>query len=97
METGVCTSCSYQSVTLDLVKTQPFNSLVTSAPVNPGALEVPPEVPMGDFPLENQGATLDGTCKCWSPLTTSSVVKSFREAEGYKVLRDNFSTPGGGG
>ena len=67
METGGCTSCSYQSVMLDLVKTQPFNFLVTSAPVNPGALEVPPEVSMGPFPLEGQGAARDGTGDCWLP------------------------------
>ena len=52
MERGGCTSCSYQSVMLDLMKTQPFDFLVTSAPVNSGALEVPPKVTMGPFPLE---------------------------------------------
>ena len=52
MERGGCTSCSSQSVMLDLMKTQPFDFLVTSTPVDSGALEVSPEVSMGPFPLE---------------------------------------------
>ena len=64
MKTGGSTSCSCQSVMLHLVKTQPFYFLITSAPINPGALEVPPEVSMGPFPLEGQGAARDRTGDC---------------------------------
>lgn len=58
---GGYTACSQEPVVLDLVKISPSSFLVASKPVNSGAPEVPPEVSVGHFPLENQRAAQDRT------------------------------------
>lgn len=49
---------------LDLVKISPSSFLVASKPVNSGAPEVPPEVSVGHFLLENQRAAQGRTWEC---------------------------------
>ena len=46
----------------NLVEIEPTEFLTTSAPANSRTLEVSPQVSMSDLPLEDQGATRDGTC-----------------------------------
>ena len=46
---------------LHLVKIEPNLFLVARASVKPGILEVPPQVPVGHFSLENQKAAGNGT------------------------------------
>ena len=45
---------------LDFMKIFPSGILVTSEGANSGAPEVPPEVSVGYFPLENRRTTRDG-------------------------------------
>jgi len=54
------TTGSKEPVMLDPVKILPGSFLITSEPVNPGASEVPPEISMGHFPLENRRTARDG-------------------------------------
>ena len=58
---------SQESVMFDFVKIFPNSILVESAPTNSGALEVPPEVSVGHYPSENQGAARDRTCQLGRP------------------------------
>jgi len=48
------TTCSKEPVTLDFMKIFPSGFLITREPADSGAPEVPPEVSIGHFPIENR-------------------------------------------
>ena len=76
---------------LDLVKIFPSNFLVTTEPVNPGAPEVPPEISVGHFSLENRRTARDRTRECSLPMIDMEGVGKGVRGDGGRVgdLSDN--------